>query len=132
MAEVFVDTSALYALVVIDDARHRDALAVLERLRTESAQLVTTSFVLQETIALIQARIGLPAVRALADRLLGGVRVVWIGPDVFGSAMTALLAAQRRTISLTDWTSFEVMRQSRIQRAFVFDDDFFQQGFRSA
>ena len=129
MAEVFLDTSALYALLVAEDSRHTDAVETLRRLRDEPAELVTTSFVLQETIALLQARVGLSAVRALADRLLGGARVIWIGSDVFAAALGSLLAAQSRSISLTDWTSFEVMRRQRIERAFAFDEDFVRQGF---
>jgi uncharacterized protein len=129
MAEVFLDTSGLYALVVAEDVRHADALGTLQRLRDEGAELVTSSFVLQETIALLQARVGLPAVRALAERLLVGARVIWVGPEVFGAALAALLAAQARTISLTDWSSFEVMRRGRIERAFAFDEDFIRQGF---
>lgn len=44
-------------------------------------------------------------------------------------AITAMLAARRRPVSLVDWTSFEVMRSRGIGSAFAFDDDFAAQGF---
>lgn len=126
---VFVDTSAFYALLVVDDARHPRAVRVLDRLEAEDAELVTSSLVLQETIALLQVRLGVDAVRRFAEAVVPGLRVEWIGEQGFQAGLTALLAASLRTVSLTDWTSFEVMRRLRIRRAFAFDDDFTAQGF---
>ena len=40
-----------------------------------------------------------------------------------------LLAADKRNVSLTDWTSFEVMRDRGIDLAFAFDPGFAAQGF---
>ncbi len=43
--------------------------------------------------------------------------------------MSSLLAASRRSVSLVDWTSFELMREERLIDAFAFDDDFAAHGF---
>lgn len=43
--------------------------------------------------------------------------------------MSALLAADRRGLSLVDWVGFTVMRRRGVARAFAFDDDFSSQGF---
>ncbi len=53
----------------------------------------------------------------------------WITPEIHASAMSALLAARRRDVSLVDWTSFELMRRLGIRKAFTFDHHFAEQGF---
>jgi uncharacterized protein len=45
-------------------------------------------------------------------------------------AMSALLAANRRTLSLVDCTSFEIMRETRLDTVFTFDSHFREQGFK--
>ncbi len=44
MNRVFVDTSALYALLVTSDEKHARARATFESLRVRDAALVTTSY----------------------------------------------------------------------------------------
>jgi len=63
LSRVFVDTSALIALVVANDSAHASALRVFTRLELQQAALVTSSYVLVETYALIGRRYGLPVVR---------------------------------------------------------------------
>jgi predicted nucleic acid-binding protein len=46
------------------------------------------------------------------------------------AAMSALLAANRRTLSLVDCTSFEIMRESGLDTVFTFDAHFSEQGFK--
>ncbi len=43
--------------------------------------------------------------------------------------MAVLVAASRRDVSLTDWSSLEIMRERGIRVAFAFDEHFSQQGF---
>ena len=59
---VFVDTSALYAVLDADDGKHSPACAEWQRLLLNSS-LVTTNYVLVETTALLQHRLGVEAVR---------------------------------------------------------------------
>ncbi len=67
MSRVFVDTSALLALVVGSDQAHGEASEGFARLRAERASLVTSSYVLVETYAVLQARIGIGAVRIFRE-----------------------------------------------------------------
>lgn len=129
MTRVFVDTSAIYALLVADDAEHDRARRILAALQREDVSLVSTSFVVLESVALLQSRIGVPGVQAFHRLVLGALDVEWIEAAHYERAMLALLAANRRDISLTDWTSFEVMRGRGIERAFAFDAHFAEQGF---
>ncbi|HEY7471281.1 MAG TPA: PIN domain-containing protein [Gemmatimonadota bacterium] len=129
MARVFVDTSALYAILVRDDAKHSAAMKALQFLREREAILTTSSYVVHETIALLQHRWGIEAVRNWERYVQAGLEIVWVDAELHGQAMSALLAAADRGVSLTDWVSFEIMRRERIDRAFAFDRDFENRGF---
>lgn len=125
---VFVDSSALYALIDADDVNNRRAARSFTSL-ARNAVLVTHSYVCLETTALLQRRIGLRAVRALVDDVLPAIKVEWVDEELHGAATSACLAAGRREISLVDWTSFELMRRRAIATALAYDDDFVSQGF---
>ncbi len=123
----FVDTSALYALLDVDDANHRAAVRQFLALRSED--LVTHNYVIVETAALVQRRLGLDAVPRFVTDLSPVLRVVWIDEDLHGRAVTDVLTAGRRQVSLVDRASFEVMRRQGVATAFAFDDDFLDEGF---
>jgi len=133
MMEVFVDTSALYAVLDRDDVHHGEAgqtwSALLDDLARGAARCRTHSGVIVEASALVQRRLGMRALRALHDRLLRVVDVTWVDADLHGRALSALLAAGSRDVSLVDWTSFELMRAAAVSSAFAFDADFADQGF---
>ena len=80
--KVFVDTSALFALVTADDANHRVARETWQVLLDEGATLLTSSYVVVEASGLFQARLGLEAVRALHENLLPVLTTVQIRKSV--------------------------------------------------
>ncbi len=123
----FVDTSALYALLDIDDANHQVAVRQFVSLRGED--LVTHNYVIVETAALVQRRLGLEAVARFVTDISPILRVVWIDEDLHRRAMTDVLTTGRRQVSLVDRVSFEVMRRHGVETAFAFDDDFLDEGF---
>lgn len=129
MNSVFVDTSALYALLDASDDRHTHARDVWEGLRERRDRLVTSNYVLLETLALFGRRIGVEAVRQVDSRLVPLLSVVWVNEQLHRRAMTALLVAGQRDLSLVDCTSFHIMRDAGIDRAFAYDAHFRQQGF---
>ncbi len=129
MSLVFLDTSAIYALLVPEDEEHERSRAILKSLDETHVEFVSSSFVLQESAALLQSRIGVSAVRLFQEKVFPVLEIEWVTKDLYERAMTALFAAAKRQVSLTDWTSFEVMRKRRIQTAFAFDGHFEEQGF---
>lgn len=128
---IFVDTSAFYAILDKDDRAHASARQAWTALLSadEPAPLVTSNYVLVESFALTQARLGLDAVRTLQGAMLPVVTVEWVQPEEHTAAVGALLSADRRGLSLVDCTSFELMRSLRLRRAFAFDRHFAEQGF---
>lgn len=125
----FVDTSALYALLDAAQETHSAASGAWHGLLDGAEPLLTTSYVLVETSALVQRRLGMPAVRALHEELLPVIDVHWMDAADHAAAVEVFLAAGRRGLSLVDCASFRVMRRLRIRRAFAFDEDFPDQGF---
>lgn len=125
----FVDTSALLALLDADEGRHAEAAAQWRRLLEADQPLLVNNYVLVETLAIVQRRLGLDAVRALVRDVLPLFEIDWIGTETHDAAVAALLAANRRSLSLVDCASFETMRRLGLTRAFAFDRHFEEQGF---
>lgn len=125
---VFIDTSALYALLDSDDAEHGAATEYLVELADTVTELVSHDYVVVETTALVQHRLGMRSVRRLHNHVLPAVAVRSVPPEARDVAVAALLAAEQRRVSLVDRVSFELMRRWELQTAFAFDDDFDRQG----
>lgn len=126
---VFVDTSAIYALADRKDPNHQAAHRRLERLLAEGEELLTHSYVVVESISLVQHRLGVaPAVKLAKSA--EQFTVEWIGEDTHTEAIRRLAETGRRKLSFIDLTSFIVMRQHGVTTAFAFDDDFAKEGFR--
>ncbi|MDO8836495.1 MAG: PIN domain-containing protein [Vicinamibacterales bacterium] len=127
----FVDTSALLALLDAADAHHGAAVEAWTQLALQATTLVTTSYVVVETTAVVQHRLGMEAVRALTGDILPLLEVSYVDAEVHNAATAALLAAGRRRLSLVDCASFQIMRRLRVETAFAFDRHFAEQGFGS-
>jgi uncharacterized protein len=126
---VYIDTSAFFAVLDADDEMHSTARQEWERQLRSGASLHTTSYVLVETSALLQRRIGMDALRSFTADILPVVSTLWVDEAVHRSAYHALLVASRRDISLVDCVSFEAMRRLGIDQVFCFDPHFSEQGF---
>jgi predicted nucleic acid-binding protein len=129
VSSTFVDTSAIYALLDVSDERHADARATWAELAARRERLVSSNYVLVETMALVGRRLGMDAARALEGQLVPLLSLVWVDESLHRRATAALLVAGMRDLSLVDCTSFEIMRQRGLDRAFAFDAHYRQQGF---
>lgn len=127
---VFVDTSAFYALLDRDDDNHAIARSAWTGIVENGTVAVTSSYVLVETVALLQSRLGLEAVRAFEEAIVPVLHVEYVTGELHKLGMAALLVAARRRLSLVDCVSFEIMRRNGITASFSFDSHFKEQGFR--
>lgn len=130
---ILVDTGAWYALSDPRDENAVPASAVWARVRAgEYGRAVVTDYVLDETYTLLRMRLGIDAVRGFRERLArsGHLRVVRVSERDFEEALEMMIAHGDQRWSLTDCTSFVLMRQLVILSAFSFDRNFRQAGFR--
>lgn len=126
---VFVDTSAWFALASAGDQDHAAARATYTHLVERDERLVTTSYVLAETMGLIQHRLGWRPLELFAA-VTQTCEIAWIDGGRHRAAEEILFGHRRRHINIVDAASFAVMRELDLDTAFAFDDDFARQGFR--
>ena len=128
----FVDTSAFFAVLSAEEADNGRATRWLERIaNSEDEQLLTHGYVVTESIALIQRRLGTDLVRTFIDHLLPVCEIRYIERGLHERATVAYLSSLSRHSSFVDRTSFELMRTEGIRRAFTFDGDFRREGFET-
>ena len=125
----FVDTSAFLAVLGKDDENHARARSAWGELLEQRTPLVTSSCVLTETLAILQHRMGLDAVRVFHHDIYPVLTTEWVRDEWHEKGMGSVLAARRRGLSLVDCVSFEVMRQRGLRSVFAFDKHFEEQGF---
>jgi len=126
----FVDSSAFIAITDPNDLNHRAAVGFWERLTLARSPLITSNYVVVETMAIMHARRGIPVVQRFSKDIAPVLTVVWVSREMHDSAVKAMLSGGRRGPGIVDCVSFEVMRQQGIAEALAFDRHFDDQGYR--
>ena len=126
---VFVDTSAFIAIVNETDRRHRQARRIWTELVEMERELITTNYVILETISLVQRRLGMPYLHTFLANTMPFLRVEWVTEQLHRESIDVLLAADRRHLSLVDCVSFATIRRAGLMTVFAFDRHFDEQGF---
>ena len=125
---ILLDTSAIYALADKADMNHTKAYKKFEKILKSGETFLLHNYVLLESAALLQGRLGLP-LAMLFLREARSFEMEWVDQDLHEEAAKELERIGRRGISLVDCTSFIVMRRKKIQKVLAFDPDFQEQGF---
>jgi predicted nucleic acid-binding protein len=129
--KVFVDTSAWLALVNKSDAAHQKARKVRDTLLKFHSQFLVTNYVMVE-IANALSRIPYKetAVKLISSiEMSENIQIIEINKEIYKKAWQVYSTYLDKGWSLTDCTSFEVMRERRITEAFTTDKHFEQAGF---
>ena len=131
---MFLDTSALKAVYDVDDEHHPEASALMDSIKartTEVSSFLTSDYVLDEAITLTRFALNHGKALELADAVLSSkfVRVVYVGKDVFASALEMFRQRDDKEWSFTDCVSFALMESEEVKAAFAFDPHFEQAGF---
>jgi predicted nucleic acid-binding protein len=126
---LFVDTSALYALLDRSDPGHTAVLGEFESAARQGLSLWTTSYVLVETCDLLHERIGHGAVRDLAEHIIPLLNIEWIERELHGAALSRSLRGERGGAGLTDSAGFDLMRRKGVRTALTLDPGFAEAGF---
>lgn len=127
--EVLVDTSALYALLCPTDEFHDAARVAAAELFAADSALVASSYVVSETAALLQSRLGHAAARGFLLDFVPYLDVAWVDEGLHARGLEAWLAQPGGAVSLTDCVSFALGHELHLEHAFAFDRHFAEQGF---
>lgn len=130
---IFVDTSAWFALEAEDEKNHQRAQRFLAEIALGSRGiLVTTDYVLDETLTLLQSKKRLAAALTFIEKVRKSksIRVFWVDESVFEKALVLFRKTNDSLWSFTDCTSFALMKDLTIAEAFTFDSHFTQAGFQ--
>lgn len=94
-------------------------------------RLLSTDFVLDETLTLLRVRLGLDAAECWWNQIEGSSRLVWewIDPERADKARHWFFRWRDKAFSFTDCTSFIVMKEHRLRTALTSDHHFAQAGF---
>jgi len=126
---VFVDTSALFALLDTDDAGHTDMYTAWAAGIDAGEGFITTNYAIVEACALIQRALGTGAVRSLFDDILPFIHIDWVTEATHSVGAEAMLTVGRRHLSLVDCVSFAIMRRMGVREYLGLDPHFEEQGF---
>lgn len=124
----FVDTSALFAYVNRKDPAHAH---ISQRLDQFEGRLISSNFVLDETITLCRYRLNHAAALKIGRILLDPevIELKRISPEDEKQAWDLFALRSDQKYSFTDCTSFVLMRRLGIIHVFARDSDFEKEGF---
>ena len=132
MKGLFVDTAGWMACADGADPAHRRVRLARDAALEEGCVLVTTDYVVDETLTLIRRRLGLTAAEAWWAQVDGSSRLrwEWIGIERAEKARGLFFRHRDKDYSFTDCTSMVVMRELKLRQALTTDDHFRQMGFQ--
>jgi len=126
---VFVDTSAFYALMDRSDSNYEHAAGLWRYLLEKDVYLTTSNYVIVETLALLQSRLGFEAANLWYRDVLSLAEVLWVDGSLHNLAYGLWLSLGRAKVSFVDCISFITMRHHKVEKTFAFDRHFEEQGF---
>ena len=131
MRAVFVDTAGWMACADAADPAHGAARVSRDRALEAGQLLVTTDYVVDETLTLIRMRLGIAAAEAWWAQVEGSSRVRHETIDTIRAekARSVFFRQRDKDYSFTDCTSFVVMKELRLKEALTTDRHFRQMGF---
>ena len=135
MNAIFVDTSAFVALADKRDRQHARAKRFCRLLARTRRPLVTSTYVADEVITLVRMRIGHAVAVEVGNAILGSkwCRMLDIDEEMRASAWTLFTRYKDQEFSLTDCTSFAIMKALGLDEAFTFDRrDFAAAGYSAS
>ncbi len=130
MKQIFVDTSAYFALVDRQDENHEAAVKIIRQIIRERAELLTTNYIIAETHTLLLNRIGyVTALQVIEDLYKSQTRIYRLREAEERKALDIVRAYADKEFSLMDAISFATMERFHVTQAFTFDHHFAQYGF---
>ncbi len=129
---LFVDTSGWTALFNPRDQYYPQVRGTMQEIIGQSNRLITTDYVLDETITNLVTAVNHAAAEKFAVWVLEQkhIQVIRIDEDLWDEALALFRKYDDKDFSFTDCTSFVVMQRLKLTDAFGFDHHFEQMKFR--
>jgi len=127
---IFIDTCAFIALINISDEFHSTASDLFTKAVESDEEFFTSNYVILETIFLLQRELGLSAVNDFKKFMLPVINVIWIDEKIHNDSLNNLIAAEKRKISLTDYSSFHILDTFKLDMIFTFDKHFKEKAYK--
>ena len=131
MRKLFVDTAGWMACADGADPAHPEACKARDAWLKAGGVLVSTNYVMDETLSLVRVRLGMSAAEAWWKQVDGSSLLRWelIHEARAEKARGLFFRYADKDFSFTDCTSFVVMRELRIRESLTTDRHFAQMGF---
>ena len=132
MKLLFVDTAGWMACADANDPDHRAACAARDDWLQREGILLTTDYVIDETLTLLRLRLGLDAAESWWHSIAASRRVQreLIDQERAERARGIFFRYRDKDFSFTDCTSFALMREMRLRHALTTDKHFRAAGFQ--
>jgi hypothetical protein len=119
------------AMADASDPAHEASRAARDHWLEEGGVLVSTDYVLDETLTLLRVRLGLAAALLWWEQVdrSSGLRWEWIESERAERARAWFFQSADKTFSFADCASFVVMKELRLKRALTTDGHFRHAGF---
>ena len=129
MKRAFVDTSAWFAYVNRADREHQ---RIQDAFEAFDGRLLTSNYVLDETVTLCLYRLGHRAAVTVGNTIRNSTSIDLVGvtPDDENNAWSLFESRGDQNYSFTDCTSFTLMRRLQVDLALALDEDFANEGFK--
>ena len=130
--KLFVDSSAFFALLDKNDIYHERTLLFFYEIR-EKFYPFTSDFILSECFTLIRRKLGIEIAVRFGDNIFSSkvLKIVYLDENLILESWNLFKKYRDWQFSFADCSSFIIMKNLRITKAFCFDEHFMNMGFKS-
>lgn len=131
MKRFFIDTAGWMSMADRNDPHHMDSTQVRDKWLEEGGILVTSDYVIDETLTLIRMRLGIDAAEKWWDNVSASprLRMELITSERAEKARRWFFRWRDKSFSFTDCTSFVLMHELRLKKVLTGDRHFTEAGF---
>ncbi len=129
-AVFYIDTSLFKGVVDEKDEFNPQATKIWENLLEEKAALITSNYVIDETLTLIRIRCGLAKAREFREKILTSniLKIIRVTASDEANAWEWFIK-DWSDLSFTDCVSFAIMKRLGLEKVLTFDTHFSRAGF---
>lgn len=128
---LFIDTGAFIAKYLKDDQFHKEALRIWEKIEEKSTKIVTSNFVVDETLTLLARRSNYEFSAEVGEVIYssGIINIFRPTSETESNALLFFKKFSDQKVSFTDCISFQLMKEHSMKTVFTFDHHFELAGF---